>query len=1176
MTAGLNGVFLTVTLFMLINGFIARFTHSSMYGGDGSLHASHDLSQSSSQLFNRSNHKTRKDLCRAISNFNKTYSAKSAKSNYGTHFFIYTLLKSGDINPNPGPTRGAVSSQATNKVKRTPKNPCATCWKGVTRRSKAISCDSCNKWTHSRCTGFLTDKEYDRLVREEVTFSFYCDICSLQSLPFAKSDLDLSSSYSDATDVNDPAPLPSAADPDLFSRFRRRGLHFVHINARSILPKLSEIKLIASQTRAAIISVSESWLDSSITDSEILIDGYYSIRKDRNRQGGGVCMFIRSDIASNLRTDINTEGVEAIWTDILLPKSKPILVGTIYRPQTHTDFLDKFDQMLSNVCFSQETYILGDLNICSRKKPPMFHKYNNLITAAGFDQIIKEPTRVDANSKSTIDHILCNSLNKVCQSGVIPIGLSDHFITFCSRKTVKGIFACHNTVKMRVMKHYSVDIFTSLLENCDWSSVLQSNCVNSAWVNFKSKLTSVLDKVAPKRIIRIKQRTEPWMSSDILEKIRQRDKIRYLMNKGNSDVSFKDFALLRNQIQREVKRAKSQYFKSELDDSQGDPKKLWKHLNNLGYSTKDSSKAKIVLEVDGKLCSDSLSVCNHINNFFSHVADTLVSKLPSASNVFGTGSKTFVDFYRSKGVVPNECALKKVDEDFIFKELSTLNTNKGVGLDEISPRFLKDGALQLTPLIAHIVNLSIDSSTVPDDFKVAKVIPLFKKKSRLEVGNYRPVSLLSCVSKILEKSVYVQVENYLSSKKLLYQYQSGFRAGFSTDTCLIFLTDFIRTQLADGNYVGMLLLDVQKAFDSVNHKILCDKLEAMGIDSSWFKSYLSNRQQLVCIDGVTSDLQQLTCGVPQGSLLGPLLYLCYSNDMETSVHNILLLYADDSVIIAIDKDPDVISRSLGLDLKSCNSWLVDNKLSLHVGKTECILFGSKRQLNKVHNFNISYNDQIIHSKSSIKYLGVTLDQHLSGDIMANSVISRVTGRLKFLYRYSHLLNHQLRKNLCSALLQCHIDYCCSSWFIGLNMKFQHKLQIIQNKMIRFILNMSPREHVGQAHFDTVKLLDVQNRARQLRLNHMFNIFHSLSPSYFDQFFTKTSDSHSHHTRSSAFNFHVPRVKGYSYKSFFYRGALDWNALPSYIKGITVRSTFKLAVKKHLACSAVKQELAEFV
>ena len=282
------------------------------------------------------------------------------------------------------------------------------------------------------------------------------------------------------------------------------------------------------------------------------------------------------------------------------------------------------------------------------------------------------------------------------------------------------------------------------------------------------------------------------------------------------------------------------------------------------------------------------------------------------------------------------------------------------------------------------------------------------------------------------------------------------------------------------------------------------------------------------------------------------------------------------MIISADKNPDVVAHELSLDLKSCNNWLINNKLSLHVGKTELILFGSHRKLKKASNFHVSYNGHTIDPVTTIKYLGVTLDQHLSGEVMVDALIKKASGRLKFLYRHSQYFNQKLCKGLCSALLQCYLDYCCTSWFTSLSKECQRKLQVTQNKMIRYILNLSPRDHVGQINFDTVKLLDTHNRARQLRLNHMFNIFQSLGPSYLNQFFTKISDTHSHATRSSSLNFHVPRVGSYTKKSFFYQATLDWNNLPTHIKSILDKCTYKYAMKKYLARNAMTHESAEFV
>ena len=288
------------------------------------------------------------------------------------------------------------------------------------------------------------------------------------------------------------------------------------------------------------------------------------------------------------------------------------------------------------------------------------------------------------------------------------------------------------------------------------------------------------------------------------------------------------------------------------------------------------------------------------------------------------------------------------------------------------------------------MNVSITTNVVPKEFKAARVRPLFKKNSRLDVGNYRPVSILCIASKLLEKAVYTQLESYLKEKNILYDFQSGFRGPFSTDTCLIHLTDYIRNQLSGGNYTGLVLLDLQKAFDTVDHVILCKKLQAMGITSvDWFKSYLNCRTQIVNVNQVDSDPLSVSCGVPQGSILGPLLFLCYVNDMASSVDCKLLLYADDSALLVSGKDPDCIADKLGKELESCRQWLVDNKLSLHLGKTECMLFGTKRKLKKVESFTVTCGGESLKSTKSAKYLGVTLDESLTGENIAWEVIKKL-------------------------------------------------------------------------------------------------------------------------------------------------------------------------------------------
>ena len=299
------------------------------------------------------------------------------------------------------------------------------------------------------------------------------------------------------------------------------------------------------------------------------------------------------------------------------------------------------------------------------------------------------------------------------------------------------------------------------------------------------------------------------------------------------------------------------------------------------------------------------------------MASKLVEKLPKCANKFG---RQFIQtFNQHKGVTPNSYSFSIVSENKILKYLHNLSANKATGLDGIPSLFVQDSATVIACPLTHVINMSIIEGVVPDDLKSARVVPLFKKNDKTEVGNYRPVSILSIISKVFERVVYDQVESYLDQKKLLYKFQSGFRSRFSTDTCLIHLTDFIKFQMDKGHYVGMVLLDLQKAFDTVDHNILLMKLEAIGLNEDvirWFRSYLTDHQRLVDVSGTLSSSAEIKCGVPQGSILGPLLFLINVNDMSGVVNNKLLLYADDSAILVAFKHTSNIEKLLKKELET--------------------------------------------------------------------------------------------------------------------------------------------------------------------------------------------------------------------------------------------------------------------
>ena len=795
-----------------------------------------------------------------------------------------------------------------------------------------------------------------------------------------------------------------------------------------------------------------------------------------------------------------------------------------------------------------------------------------MITTHGFSQIINKPTRVTNSSTSLIDHIYTNNTDKISQAGVIESGISDHFITYCTRKKFKHFVGKHTTVKIRSMKNYTEDRFVENLKGKEWNRVKEEKeDAGIALEIFNTMFIQSMDEICPEKEIRIKGRTEPWIETEILEAMRERDRALYNANRNKDKPDLRaTYNRLRNEVVKLIKRTKANHFCKKVEEHKDNPKELWKQFKTLGYSNKNKEKSKIILEINNEKCFNPIKVVNEFAQFFLTVAENLVKKISNLVKTFDVESQKLKNYYKDKGVTSKSFKLSKVSEEFVLKELRKLNPTKSTGIDGIKPRFLKDGAEIIKSAITHIINLSISTENVPDLLKQAIVKPLYKKGSRLEVGNYRPVSLLCIISKILEKAVYVQLEKHLIDNNLLYEFQSGFRKSYSTDTCLINLIDTIRTENSQGLYAGMVLLDLQKAFDTVDHDILCKKLEIIGLNSSdWFKSYLKGRTQVVIANETRSESGTVTCGVPQGSLLGPLLFLCYVNDMPISIKCKLLLYADDSALIISGTDPKIIAEELTKELESCQQWLNDNKLSLHLGKTEAMIFGTKRKLKEVKSFEVKCGNVKINNVNDVKYLGLQINDNLSGEHTVKNILKKANSRLKFLYRYRDMLKLSTRKTLCTALIQCHFDYSCSSWYPSINKNLKDKLQIAQNKMIRFILNLKNRAHIGQKEREKAGFLNVSKRVTQLKLGHVFKINKKSCPKYLSQHFYRLNEENDRiATRGKAHNFHIPRINT---NTFAYTAIKEWNSLPPSIKEIKSESLFKQKVKRHLAEISNKEE-----
>ena len=430
--------------------------------------------------------------------------------------------------------------------------------------------------------------------------------------------------------------------PDNYHCFKERGLHFVHLNINSILPKIDELRLIAQNTNAAVIGLTETKLDETILNEEIEINGYTLDRCDRNRKGGGVACYIRNDISFNIRENFSNE-IENIFLDILLPKTKPILIGIVYRPPDQYDFLEHFSEAINNTYnfVNQEVYILGDFNINLIKNKHisnLMKPYVEVCSLHGLKQLIDSPTRITETSSTLLDHILTNSHEKVSQFGVLDLSLSDHQIIYCTRKIVKQKFNKHNYIRIRSLRNYSKNLLLEKLETLQFPDYSNYNNIDTAYTDFIDKTIAVINEIAPFKQVCIKNNTSEWIDEEVLAGIRSRDKLYVKFKKSRLHNDNLKYKRARNHLQNVIKRKKKNFITNKLTENIGKPKDLWKTLKKIGLPSKVKAISNICLEKNGKISFDSKTNCEIFKDFFANLATNLVNNLPIPTNVLGIES----------------------------------------------------------------------------------------------------------------------------------------------------------------------------------------------------------------------------------------------------------------------------------------------------------------------------------------------------------------------------------------------------------------------------------------------------------------------------------------------------------------------------------------------------------
>ena len=575
-----------------------------------------------------------------------------------------------------------------------------------------------------------------------------------------------------------------------------------------------------------------------------------------------------------------------------------------------------------------------------------------------------------------------------------------------------------NTSKLVPSVIIKTHYWLNSLSEYDWRRLYTIVDTNEAFSYFHEILSLAYNQAFPKKTLnKIYNTRKPWLTDCLKMTIKKKNKLYVISKKHPTARNEQVYKTYKNRLNKILKAAEKEYFSKQLEQNKSNMKRTWdiiKHVINRNKRKSAQEKFKLS---NGEITCDKYVVCNKFNNFFVNIGPQLAANIENQNKI----PESYL-----KNRQLNTIVLAPVTPEEVFKLVKSLK-DSAPGYDEIKMKPMQSVISEILSPLTYVLNLSISNGIFTDILKIANVIPLYKKDDPMIFSNYRPVSLLCTLSKILEKAMYDRVNDFLNEFDIIFKYQFGFRRGYSTYLALTVLMDKLTKSMENGDYVVGVFLDFSKAFDMVNHKILLSKLYHYGIRDvalKWFQSYLENRKQYVTYNGEISDMQIIKCGVPQGSILGPLLFLIYINDLaNVCKYTMPIFFADDSNLFLNGRDPADIEAKLNNELAQIAQWLKVNKLALNIDKTACMLFGNRQGYSKV---KLHLQGKQIAQVSNIKFLGVILDEKLNWKAHVSYISGKISRAIGVIIKARNLGKESLL-SLYHTLIYPYLTYCHQVW-----------------------------------------------------------------------------------------------------------------------------------------------------
>jgi len=929
--------------------------------------------------------------------------------------------------------------------------------------------------------------------------------------------------------------------------------------------KHDEIKELLRLCKLDLLVLSETKLDGSYQQGLLKIDGYESIRQDKRSNSGGIMIYITKEIPFNtFNINVFNDDIESLSIEMTVGDQKILLIGVYKNPKMEViKFRNDFEEMCETAFNKHENVIIiGDMN---------FNMFNDnalsaMLPTFGLTNVIKEATCFKSENPTLIDVMLSSKRRKILKGFSCNTGISDY------HNLIGGVLRAHKPVPRikkvayRQLSKIDYDTVNKTLKNMDLSKEICSwENVETAFSKFHDILHNIINKHAPLKTKIIRRNNFHCMTRELRKAILVRNQLRNKYYRYRTNRSLLLYRHQRNKVTAIKRKEINKYFKDKCKMSKNN-KEFWKVIKPF-FSKSKTETESIVLREDDKIVNDDKIVCNIFNTFFQNIGYDIGT--PEDNN---KPLGDIINSYKHHDSIEQikkhinsdgrRFILRFITEREVRKIIKSLASNKASGYDDIPVKFIKNIARSIAHPMTQLINRSIQECVFPSRLKKANITPVYKKKDKLNKDNFRSVNILPILSKVIERVMYKQMYDYMTS--LFHCYLSGFREGHGCQDLLLKMTEDLKESLDYGHQIGVVAIDLSKAFDCMPHGLLLAKLSAYGFDINslrMLKSYIMNREQRVKIGTTYSDWVSNIKGVPQGSILGPLLFNIFINDfLFSNFHSKIYNYADDNTLCCTDINIENVKSKLEQDCLTAVKWFKNNNMKANATKFQLMFLSRNDNLNDKM---IMINEIEIQSSESINVLGMELDRQLKYSCHVDETGRKIGKQVNALKRINHFLSKDSKNTIYNSYINCSFTYCSVVWmFTGvLNIE---KLEKTNKRALRLVANNYTADYKQICEHE--KQLNIYRKCVKAAAVLMYKITNGMSPNYLSDLFKKKDSKYSMRDNNK---YILPRFNTVTYgkKSFRYFGAWLWNNIPADIKASSSINTFKVNITDWLiTCS----------